>query len=134
MVTMPIVAKPFQRIAMDFIGPLPRTQRGNHFILTMCDYSTRYPEAILLPSTEAGRVAMELVSVFAHVGVPDEILTDQGSNFMSALLGEVYGLMNIQRIRTTPYHPQTDGLIERFNGTLKAMLKEVCEPQPEGLG
>ena len=124
MVTMPIVAKPFQRIAMDFVGPLPRTQRGNRFILTMCDYATRYPEAIPLPSTEAGRVAKELVTVFARVGVPDEILMDQGSNFMSALLGEVYRLMNIQRIRTTPYHPQTDGLVERFNGTLKAMLKK----------
>ena len=65
---------------MDFVGPLPRTQRGNRFILTMCDYATRYPEAIPLPSTEAGRVAKELVSVFARVGVPDEILMDQGSN------------------------------------------------------
>ena len=131
MITMPIVVKPFQQIAMDFVGPLPRTQRGNRFILTMCDYATRYPEAIPLPSTEAGRVAKELVSVFARVGVPDEILMDQGSNFMSALLGEVYLLLNIQRIRTTPYHPQTDGLVERDT---QGHVKEVCELQPEGLG
>ena len=78
-----------------------------------------------MPSTEASHTAKELVAVFARVGVPDEILSDQGLNFMSALLEEVYRLLNICRIRTTPYHPQTDGLVERFNGTLEAMLKKV---------
>ena len=71
---------------MDVIGPLPRTQRGNRFILTMCDYATRYPEAVPLPSVEATKIAKELVNVFSHVGVPEKILTDQGSNFMSSLL------------------------------------------------
>ena len=75
-------------------------------------------------STEAPRIAKELIAVFARMGVPDEILTDQGPNFMSALLEEVYRLLQITRIRTIPYHPQTDGLVERFNGTLKAMLKK----------
>ena len=116
MVPMPIIAKPFQRIAMDIVGPLPRTQHGNRFILTICDYATRYPEAIALPSIEASRIAKELITVFARVGIPEEILTDQGTNFMSTLLGEVYRLLQINRIRTTPYHPQTDGLVERFNG------------------
>ena len=69
-------------------------------------------------------MAKELVHLFSHVGVPDEILTDQGSNFMSALLEEMYCLLHIKRIRTTPYHPQTDGLVERFNGTLKGMLRK----------
>ena len=124
MVSMPLIEQPFQRIAMDVIGPLPRTQKGNRFILTICDYATRYPEAIALPSVEAPRVAKELVHLFSHVGVPDEILTDQGSNFMSALLEEMYCLLHIKRIRTTPYHPQTDGLVERFNGTLKGMLRK----------
>ena len=124
MVPMPLVAKPFQRIGMDVVGPLPRTQRGNHFILTICDYATRYPEAIALPSTDAYRVARELVAFFARVGIPEEILTDQGSNFMSALLEEVYHLLQVKRIRSTPYHPQTDGLVERFNGTMKMMLRK----------
>lgn len=124
MVPMPLIAKPFQRIAMDLVGPLPRTQRGNHFVLTICDYATRYPEAIALPSTEAPRISKELVAVFARVGIPEEILSDQGPNFMSALLEEVYRLLQITRIRTSPYHPQTDGLVERFNGTLKGMLRK----------
>ena len=124
MVSMPLIEQPFQRIAMDVVGPLPRTQRGNRFILTICDYATRYPEAIALPSVEAPRVAKELVNLFSHVGIPDEILTDQGTNFMSTMMEEIYRLLHIKRIRTTPYHPQTDGLVERFNGTLKSMLKK----------
>ena len=124
MVSMPLIEQPFQQIAMDVVGPLPCTQRGNRFILSICDYATRYPEAIALPSVEAPRVAKELVSLFSHMGVPDKILTDQGTNFMSSLLEEVYYLLHIKRIRTTPYHPQTDGLVERFNGTLKGMLRK----------
>ena len=124
LIPMPIISKPFQRIAMDLVGPLPRSQRGNRFILVVCDYATRYPEAFAIPSTEATRIAKELVGLFTRVGVPEEILNDQGANFMSSLLGEVYQVLHIRRIRTTPYHPQTDGLVERFNGTLKAMLKK----------
>ena len=77
-----------------------------------------------MPSTKASCIGKELVAVFVRVGVPDELWSDQGSNFMSALLEEVYRLLNICRFRTPPYHPQTDGLVERFNGTLKAMLKK----------
>lgn len=108
---------------MDFVGPLPRTQRGNRFILTICDYATPYPEAIALPSTDTSRVARELIAFFAQVGIPEEILTDQGSNFMSTML-EIYRLLQVKRIHTTLYHPQTDGLVERFNGTLKMMLRK----------
>ena len=63
------------------------------------------------------------MKLFSQVGIPDEILTDQGTNFISALLQEIYQLLLIQQIRISPYHSQTDGLVERFNSTLKAMLK-----------
>ena len=58
---------------------------------------------------------------FSRVGIPREVLTDQGTNFMSRLMGEVYRMLGVKTIRTSPYHPQTDGLIERFNQTLKAL-------------
>ena len=62
---------------------------------------------------------------FSRVGVPKEILTDQGTNFMSKLLTELYRMLHVQPIHTSPYHPQTDGLVERFNRTLKAMLNKL---------
>ncbi len=79
---------------------------------------------IALPSIDASRIANEVVNLFARVGMPAEILTDQGTNFMSALLQELYQLLNITRIRTSHYHQQTDSLVEKFNGTLKAMLQK----------
>ena len=87
---------------MDRVGRVPRTQRGNRFILVLCDYATRYPEAIPLPSTEASRIAKELVNFFSHFRIPKEVLTDQGANFMSGLLEEICLLLQIRRIRTSP--------------------------------
>ena len=55
--------------------------------------------------------------MFSRFGVPKEILTDQGTNFMSGLLKEIYRMMGIEAIRTSSYHPQTDGLVERYNQT-----------------
>ena len=134
MISMPLIELPFQRIAMDVIGPLPRSRSGNRYILTIYDYATRYPEAIALPSTEASRIAKELVLLFSRVGIPEEILTDQGSNFMSVLLQEIYQPLGISRIWTSPYHSLTDGLVERFNGTLKAMMKKFTSKNKKKIG
>ncbi|KAL5481930.1 hypothetical protein EMCRGX_G022205 [Ephydatia muelleri] len=106
LISLAIVDEPFKRIAMDIVGPLPRSRSGNRYVLVICDYATRYPEA----------VAMRTI----------EILTDQGSNFTSQLIAELYRLLHVRPIRTTPYHPQTDGLVERFNQTLKAMLQKAA--------
>ena len=112
---------------MDIVGPLPRTRRGNHFILVISDYATRYPEAIPLRSITAPKVAEVLVDLFSRHGVPEEILTDQGTNFTSGLLGELYLLIHVKALWTSPYHPQTDGLVERFNQTLKSMLRKTLK-------
>ena len=92
----------------------------------ICDYATRYPKAISLWNTDAAHIVEELIKVFARVGVPQEILTDQGSNFTSQFLAELYRLLHIHPIHTSPYHPQTDGLVERFNQTLKRMLRKAA--------
>ena len=81
--------------------------------------------AIPLRNVTAKKVAEVLIDLFARYGIPVEILTDQGSNFTSSLLGELYQLIGIKAIRTTPYHPQTEGLVERFNRTLKSMLRII---------
>lgn len=114
---------------MDIIGPLPKSRSGKQYVLVICDYTTRYPEAVAMRSVDAEHVAEELVAVFSRVGVPREILTDQGSNFTFQLLSELYRLLHIHPIRTSPYHPQTDGLVERFNQTLKSMLRKTARTE-----
>ena len=127
LIPLPVVTEPFRHVAMDIVGPLPRTKLGNRYILVMCDYdATRCPEAIPVKAVDAEHIAEELVRIFARVGIPEEMLTDQGSNFTSQLLSEIYQLLHVHPIRTSPYHPQTDGLVERFNITLKAMLRKVA--------
>ncbi|KAL0151935.1 hypothetical protein M9458_052742, partial [Cirrhinus mrigala] len=121
---LPVIDVPFDRIGVDVIGPLERSQAGNRFILVISDYATRYPEAYPLRDVTAKQIASALLKFFSQVGVPKEVLSDQGTNFMSRIRQQVYQLLGIKRVRTTPYHPQTDGLVERFNQTLKNMLKK----------
>ena len=89
---LPVISVPFSRIAMDIVGPLPRSRTGNRYILVLCDYATRYPEAIPLGTIDTEHIAEQLIGVFTRVGVSQEILTDQGSNFTSQLLAELYTL------------------------------------------
>ena len=91
---------------MDIVGPLPRTKSGNRYILVMCDYATWYPEAVPVKAVDAEHIAEELVRIFARVGIPEEMLTDQGSNFTSQQLSEIYQLLHVHPIRTSPYHPR----------------------------
>ena len=130
LISLPIVETPFSRIGMDIIGPLEKSRRGNRYILVVCDYATRYPEAFPLRSIDAETIAEKLVELISRVGVPDEVLTNQGSNFTLKLLAEIYEMLKIKGIRTNPYHPQTDGLVERFNGTLKNMLRRCTRQNP----
>ena len=94
------------------------------FVLVLVDYATRYPEAVPLCNISAKSVAQALFQVISRVGIPKEILTDQGTSFMSRTLRELYELLGIQYIKTSMYHPQTDGLLERFNRTLKSMIRK----------
>ena len=90
LISLPIIDVPFSRIAMDVVGPLERSRAGHRYILVICDYATRYPEAFPLRNTKARQVANCLIQLLSRVGVPKEILTDQGSNFTSKSLRQVY--------------------------------------------
>ena len=129
---MPLIERPFQRVAVDLIGPIaPITERNNRYILTMVDYATRYPEAVALSKIDAETAAEALVTMFSRVGIPEEILSDQGAQFMSAVMQETSRLLSVRQLATTPYHPMCNGLVERFNGTLKVMLKRMCAEKPK---
>ena len=97
----------------------------------MIDYATRYPEAVSLPSTETQRVAEALVEMFSRVGIPDEMLTDCGSQFTTEVIKEVRRLLSLQKLTTRPYHPMCNGPVERLHATMKQMLRRMCEERPK---
>lgn len=131
---LPVISTPFRRVAMDIVGPLVKSSTGCQYILVLSDYATRFPEAFPLRTITAPAVLRALVQFFSRVGIPDEILTDQGTNFTSRLMQLFNQQLGISAIKTTPYHPQTDGLVEWFNQTLKKNAPEVCCRHREGLG
>jgi len=129
---MPIIDIPFKRVAIDIVGEIfPASSRGHRYILTVVDFETRYPEAVALKNITTTAVAEALVSIFARVGVPEEILSDRGTQLTSDMMKEVGRLLSLRQLTTTPYHPQCNGLVERFIATLKSMLKRMCSERPQ---
>uniref|UniRef100_A0A8D0DEN8 Gypsy retrotransposon integrase-like protein 1 n=1 Tax=Sander lucioperca TaxID=283035 RepID=A0A8D0DEN8_SANLU len=125
LIPLPIIETPFERIGLDIVGPLPKSSRGHQYILVILDYASRYPEAIPLRKATSRQIAKELFLLSTSLGIPKEILTDQGTPFMSRVMKELCVLLKIKQLRTSVYHPQTDGLVERFNKTLKSMLRKA---------
>jgi len=116
----------------DIVGPLPVCKdSGNRYILTVLDLCTHYPEAIPLKQHTAQDVAQALVNVFSHFGFPQEILSDQRSDFMSALMQIFLNDFGIRQIHASPYHQQTNGACERLNGTMKTMLRSLTVSFPD---
>jgi len=129
---MPIVSVPFRRVGIDLIGPIvPTSSSENKYILTVVDHATRYPEAVALPGISTEQVAEALCKVYSRVGVPKQIVTHQGTQFMSDVMKEVSRLLSIEHVTSSPYHPQCNGLVGKFNGTLKSMIKKLCTERPK---
>lgn len=115
--------EPFELVSMDIVGPLPRTNNGFRYMLTFIDHFTRYAEAIPLKDQTAEAVARAFVDVIvARHGVPGRLLTDQGKNFTSELITATCRFLGIKKIRTTPYHPEGNGRLERLHRTLNESI------------
>ena len=128
----PIIDVPFKRVAVDPVEPMsPPSESGYRDILTLVDYATRYPEAVPLKNIDMVSVAEALLDIYSRVGVPEEVLSDLGRQFVSYCIKEVSRLLSISQLITTPYHPMNNGLVERFNGTLKTMLRRLCAEKPK---
>ncbi|KAI2644391.1 Retrovirus-related Pol polyprotein from transposon 17.6 [Labeo rohita] len=110
LIPLPIIEVPFERIGMDLVGPLPKSACGHEHVLVIVDYATQYPEAIPLRKAMAKNIAKELFLLCTRGGIPAEILTDQGTPFMSRLMADLCRWLQVKQLRTTVYHPQTDGL------------------------
>ena len=115
-----------ERVGIDILGPFPRTERGKRYILTVMDYFTKWPEAYCLPDQEAETIADALIEgMFSRFGAPEVIHTDQGRNFESRVFAAMCEKLKSHKTRTTPLHPQSDRLVERFNRTLAQQLAIV---------
>ena len=105
-----------ERIVVDVLGPLPESEQGNKYLLILADYFTKWTEAFPLPNQEATSVAEVVVKeVVSRYGVSLVLHSDQGRNFESIVSAEMCRLLGIQKTRTTPLHPQSDGMVESFN-------------------
>ena len=117
-------SSPMEKIFLDIVGPLPLSENGNKYILTLQDDLSKYSQAYAIPNHEAITIANKLVENFiCKFGIPKYILTDQGKDFMSNLLNEVSKLFKIKQINCTAYHPQSNGALERSHQTLADYLK-----------
>ena len=111
------------RVATDIVGPFPVTKNGNRYIVVIGDYFTKWMEAYAIPDFSAGTVAKKIVfEFFSRFGIPLDLHTDQGRNYESQLFSELCRLLEINKTRSSPYHPSSNGMIERFNATLLNMI------------
>jgi hypothetical protein len=114
---IPAFEEPFSRVLVDCVGPLPKTRVGT---------STRFPEAIPLRNIKAKTIVKALTKFFRFVGVPKSIQSDQGSNLMSGLFQQVMHELGVRQYKSTAYHPESQGALERFHQTLTTMMRIYC--------
>lgn len=115
---VPSVAVPFERWALDFMGPYDVTSSGNRYILTAIDYATRWVVCSAVPEATNETVVSFLHNLITDHGCPTEIITDRGKAFLAKAVEDFCRKHKIVRLITTPYHPQTNGMVERMHAML----------------
>ena len=125
---IPIVVphEPFTKVIIDCVGPLPKTKKGNQYMLTAMCPTTRYPMAVPLRNISAKTVISQLLKIFTTYGFPREIQSDRGTNFTSNLFSQTLREFNIKHTLASSYHPESQGALERHHQTLKSLLKKFC--------
>ena len=120
-----------QVVAVDILGSFPESTEGNAYVLVAADYFIKWVEAYAIPNQEAITVAKKLTEqMFCWFSPPDQLHSDQGKQFESKFLEEICQILQIKKARTTPYHRQCDGQVERFNRTLLHMLSTTVKDHP----
>ena len=118
------VQRPFQIIGVD-IMELPKTKKGNRYVVVFQDFFSKWPMVYPVPDQKTERLVKLLTEeVIPFCGVPEALLSDRGANLLSHLMMDVCEILGIHKLNTTSYHPQCDGMVERFNRTLKASLRK----------
>ena len=123
---IPVPTRRFSHIHVDLVGPLPSSQ-GYTYLFTIIDRTSRWPEAVPLKNITTSDCAHALFQGWvSRFGVPAVLTSDRGAQFTSSLWAGLCRLLNIQHAQTTAYHPESNGLVERFHRRLKDALRARC--------
>ena len=121
------VRGPFYRVGVDVLK-LPLTSSGNQYLVVFLDYLTKWVEAYPVPDQQTDTTVRLLVeNIVCRHGVPEELLSDRGANFLSDLILQMCSLLDMKKVNTSGYHPQTDSLVENFNCTITNMISKSTE-------
>ena len=123
---IPAFDEPFSHIIIDCVGPMPKTKSQNEYLLTIMCSTTRFPEAIPLRSIKTNTILKALIKFFTLFGLPKSIQSDQGTNFMAHAFQQVMNQLGIKQYKSSAYHPESQGALERFHQTLKTMIRMYC--------
>ncbi len=132
MVITTTATKPFERCFLDVVGPLPETESGNKYILTFQDDLTKFNLNIPMKDQEAATVAEHFVkNIICYYGIPEILVTDRGTNFLSELFKNTCKMLKIKKIQTTSYHPESNGALERSHRSLEEYLRHFISDTQE---
>lgn len=124
---IPPVALPFERLGLDFVGILTETKKGNRWSITAVDYATRWAWAVPVKEATSATVIWFLYHyIICFVGCPSEVITDKGRNFISQEMQDYFSANKIKHLETSPYHPATNGMVERMHGMLNHGISALC--------
>ena len=115
------IGRPWQMIAADILE-VPLSTNNNRYLLVVQDYFTKWAVAIPLPDQTPAHITGELIKLFSMYGHPEVFHLDQGRNFESSILAQTLEAFGVRKSQTTAYHPQGDGMVERFNRSLLQLL------------
>ena len=122
MTPVPLPQGPWQKLALDIVGPFETGPVDYKFAITMTDYYSKWPEVCFAPRCTTATVITFMRSVFSQKGNPVSVVTDNGQQFTSSELASFLKERDIQHIRTTIYHPEGNGAVERLNRVLKESI------------
>ena len=129
--SMPIAQFPFQIIGIDLCGPFNESNQGNKYILTIIDHLSGWPEAFALKNKTAQSVAeIILTEIIPRHACPQTLISDRGTEFVNAIIDYITQKLKIAHIKTSPYHPQSNGKTERFHRYLNDSLAKYSIREP----
>ena len=123
---IPAIGQPFEHLIIDCVGPLPRSKSGHSYLLTVMCQATRYPAAYPLRTITTKAVVKALTQFISIFGIPKVIQSDQGSNFTSHMFAQILKQLKVKHNKSTAFHAQSQGALERFHQTLKSLLRAYC--------